>query len=285
MVDAMARQAGERGWELDLAILPETFAEVDGSPPADSAQALDGDTVRAVAERARRYRTHAVVPLRLRQGDRVHNSVVLLDRAGRVAGLYHKVFPVVFPDGTVEGGITPGSQFPVFDLDFGRVGVQICFDVCYDEGWTALAEGEAELVVFPSDSPAVTALAAQAFRHGYYIASATYRPPAVVLDPLGTRIAQAAADRQVAVVRVDLDYRILPSRFTWTRGPQVREKYGDRVDFGWHDAEGFCLLTSRDPALPLRRLLEVEQLETSRQFVARNREAQVAARGGPPGGP
>lgn len=87
MVDAMARQADERGWALDLAVLPETFAEVDGSPPADSAQALDGETVRAVAERARRYGTHAIVPLRLRQGDRLHNSVVLLDRAGRVAGL------------------------------------------------------------------------------------------------------------------------------------------------------------------------------------------------------
>ena len=104
------------------------------------------------------------------------------------------------------------------------------------------------------------------------------RAPAVVMNPLGREIARAAQDRDVAVVRVDLDYRLLPSRFIWTRGEAIKAKYGERVDFGWHDAEGYCLVTSSDPAVPIGRLVQEEELETLAEFLERNRQAQEAAR-------
>jgi hypothetical protein len=160
--------------------------------------------------------------------------------------------------------------------------MQVCFDVCYDEGWEALAVQGAELVLFPSAAPSVSALMSHAYRHAYYIVASTYRPPAIVVNPLGHEIAKAANDREVAVVRIDLDYRVLPSRFIWTRGNEIKKKYGDSVDFGWHDAEGFCLLTSSDPKLPIGRLVEMEDLETISEFLSRNRQAQMTARGGPP---
>ncbi|MEW6754588.1 MAG: carbon-nitrogen hydrolase family protein [Candidatus Latescibacterota bacterium] len=279
MVEEMVRQAGQQGWSLDLAVLPETFADVETVPAAQAAQALDGPIVRAMAAVARAHRAYVVAPLRLRLDGRVHNSAVLLDRAGEPLGVYHKARPVVLPDGTLEGGTTPGTCFPVFDLDFGHLGVQICFDVCYDEGWEALAAQEAELVVFPTAAPTVSALVGFGWRYGYYIVASALRPPSLIVDPLGCPVARAEADRQATVVRVDLDYRVLPSRFIWTRGPEVRQRYGERLDFGWHDAEGACLLTSRDPELPIGRLVEQEGLETMRQFLERNRQAQEEARG------
>jgi predicted amidohydrolase len=285
MLDAMARAASERGWGLDLTLLPETFAWAAGTSVRETAEPIDGPTVTAVAEKARAYGTYAAVPLYLRDGETIHNSVVLLDRSGEPVGAYHKAFPVVVPDGSLEGGTTPGSSFPVFELDFGRVGVQICFDVMYEDGWGALAAQEAELVLMPSaGGSTVSAIASHAYRHGYYVAAASYRAPAVIVNPLGREIARAPEDRDVAVVRVDLDYRLLPSRFIWTRGKEITAKYGDRVDFGWHDAEGYCMLTSRDPELPIGRLVQEEELETLREFLERNRQVQEAARGGPPGG-
>jgi predicted amidohydrolase len=277
MADEMARQARERGWKLDLALLPEAFAHADESASSDAAEPLDGRIVTALAAKARELGIYVAVPLYLREGSRTRNSVVLIGRDGTTVGVYHKARPVVLPDGTLEGGVTPGCEAPVFDLEFGRVGVQICFDACYDEGWNALASQGAELVLFPSASPCVSALVSHAYRGGYYIAGAISRPPAVVVDPVGREIARAAGDREATVVRVDLDYRILPSRFTWTRGKEIKDKYGERVDFGWHDAEGFCILTSRDPSLSVGRLIEMETLETLRDFCERNRAAQSAA--------
>jgi len=285
MVDKMAQKAHENGWELDLVVLPETFAHVDGSSSLETAETVNGDIVTALAEKARAYSAYAAVPLELREGEQVYNSVVLLDREGKPVGVYHKVFPVVFPDGSVEGGTTPGREFPVFDLDFGRVGVQICFDVCFDEGWKTLADQKVELILFPSAAPSVSALISHAYRNSYYIVASTYRPPAIIVNPLGREIARAPDNKEVAVVRIDLDYRVLPSRFLWTRGKEIKDKYGDSVDYGWHDAEGACLLTSRDPDIPIGRLVETENLETSREFYIRNLQAQTAARGGPPSVP
>jgi hypothetical protein len=88
----------------------------------------------------------------------------------------------------------------------------------------------------------------------------------------------------VAVVRVDLDYRILPSRFSWTRASEIKRKYGEGVDCGWHDPEGACLVTSRDPKLPVGRLVKSENLETYKEFKERNMRAVMEARGGPPSG-
>jgi predicted amidohydrolase len=282
MIDKIAQKADENGWSLDIVLLPEGFAGIDGSSSLEYAQTIDGRIITAMAEKAGKYNSYVAVPLWLQEGNEVYNSVVILDRKGKPVGVYHKVFPVVLPDGSLEGGVAPGYEFPVFDLDFGRIGVQICFDVCYDEGWDALAIQEAELVLFPSAAPSVSALISQAYRHGYYIVASTYRPPAIIVNPLGHKIAEAGIDREVVVVRIDLDYRILPSRFIWTMGDEIKKKYGDRIDFGWHDAEGFCLLTSCDPALPIGHLVEMENLETISQFLSRNRQAQTTARGCPP---
>ena len=58
---------------------------------------------------------------------------------------------------------------------------------------------------------------------------------------------------------------------------KIKKKYGDSVDFGWHDAEGFCLVTSSNPELPIGRLVEMENLETISDFLSRNRQAQIEA--------
>ena len=36
--------------------------------------------------------------------------------------------------------MTPGKEAPVFACDFGKLGIQICFDIEYDYGWKELAE-------------------------------------------------------------------------------------------------------------------------------------------------
>ncbi|MCK4283947.1 MAG: carbon-nitrogen hydrolase family protein [Candidatus Brocadiae bacterium] len=282
MVDEMARRAEEKGWSLDLVALPETFSRVERRP---GDEALDGRTVTAMAEKARAYHTYAAVPVRLRQGEKVYNSVVMLDREGGVVGMYHKVFPVAGPDGSLEGGVTPGDRFPVFDLDFGRVGAQICFDVFFEDGWQALDYQDAELVVFASATPAVMALRSHAYRHQYYIVSSIHEVPSVVVDPIGREVTRTSADREPIVARFDLDYRVVRWSSLQDYGKALAEKYGDRVSQDWHYEEHMCLLTSLDVDLPVREVMQREKLGTHRQDRDSNVPAQMAARGGPPAQP
>lgn len=48
----MARKADENGWTLDMVVLPESFAHVDGSSSLGNAEALDGKIVTALVEKA-----------------------------------------------------------------------------------------------------------------------------------------------------------------------------------------------------------------------------------------
>ena len=281
MIDTMAREAERQGWSPDIMVLPEHFALPEGSLPAQAGEDLDGRTIRAMAKKACALNTYIAVPMYVRERDAIYNSTVLLDRKGDPIGVYHKMFPVVLPDGSIERGITPGHTCPVFETDFGRVGLQICWDVVFEDGWKALAEQEAELVLFPSASPTVPLMISHAYRYGYYIASSVMRPPSVIVDPQGRIIAQSVQNKTCVVARADLDYRIVPSTFLWQRGDDVKKKYGDAIDWGWHDAEGSCLMTSQDPAMPIGRFLETEGIMTLNAWIAHNRCMQDKARGGP----
>jgi len=282
LIDRMAERAGEQGWDLDLAILPEcTFQFVD-ERVEEIAETLDGPFVSAIAGKARQLGAYATAPVQLRRDGRVYNSVVLLDRAGEPVGVYDKVFPVMMTDGSLEYGITPGRRFPVFELDFGRVGVQICWDVGFEEGWQALADQDVELVVFCTNPAVPTAIRGRAWRHGYYIAASTTHPPGLIVDPVGGVLAVTSADKQVLVERIDLDYRVLHSNCLWEWPESRRKEYEGRINVQW-DVDGHeYLVTSNDPDLPVRRFLEVEGLLTGRQRNGRNIELQLAARGGPP---
>ena len=62
-----------------------------------------------------------------------------------MVGIYRKLHPAVSDTtGSMEGGITPGKEAPVFDCDFGKLGIQICFDIYFDYGGRELARKGAD---------------------------------------------------------------------------------------------------------------------------------------------
>lgn len=279
MIDEMARQAEQKGWALDIAVLPEHSPQGIVENVAEAAEDTDGRTVTAMARKAREHHAYVAAPVHLARDGKVYNSMVMLDRTGAIIGVYDKAFPVTWTDGTLERGVTPGCRFPVFDLDFGRVGVQICWDIAFPEGWQALADQGAELVLYATDPVGLLGLRSHAWRHEYYIAASTHRPPAAVVEPTGHVIATTSADPQAQVVRVDLDYRVLNTNCLWEFPESRREEYAGRIRFDWREEEYLHLLTSVDPDLPVGRFLEQEGLVSGRQRRARNLELLDEARG------
>ena len=76
------------------------------------------------------------------------NTAVVYDRQGQELGQYHKIHPT---EGELNGGIWPGPiDPPVFEADFGKFGIQICFDVNWWEGWERLKQKGAQIVFWPS---------------------------------------------------------------------------------------------------------------------------------------
>ena len=77
----------------------------------------------------------------------------------------------------------------MFTCDFGKIGIQICMDLFFDEGWETLARKGAEIVAFPSQTPQTIRPRRLALQNGYFIVSSTWKNNASVFDPTGDLIA------------------------------------------------------------------------------------------------
>jgi hypothetical protein len=214
---------------------------------------------------------------------RYSNAAVLVDRKGRIAGIYRKVHPVA-PQGSsaLEGGITPGRFFPVFDCDFGRVGIQICFDMMYADGWQALADQGAEIIALPSADPDVVHPAAYAMQHEYYVVSATPRDNAAVIGPLGIIEARLAPEDAVLVHQIDLSYALLHWDAALDEGRALSRKFGDKVGFHYYGAADMGIFWSNDPTVPIGQMIRSLGLSETDAELERIRILQEKARGGPP---
>jgi predicted amidohydrolase len=285
LIDRMAEEAGgQYGAGPDLAVLPEVAVNggLEG-PAAEVSFPLEGAVLDLMGAAARKHHTYVVVPMYLAEGEACYNAGVLLDRTGQVAGIYRKVHVVqsLF-DGTLEGGCALGTSFPVFECDFGRVGIQICFDIFFDDGWEVLARRGAQLVAWTSQAPHTVEPRGRALRHGYHIISSTWRNNASVFDPVGQIIAQTTESPGITVVQLDVNSVVIPWQPGLDNGAAFTRRYGEGVGYRYTESEDRGLFWSNDPAVPIRQMIHELGLELIPDLLARNLQVQDAARGGPP---
>ena len=261
IVDRMSEESKKKyGRDLDLAVLPETAVtgEVAGNA-VDAAVPLEGPLKDAFSRKAREHHCYIVVPTYLleTQGTRISSNVgILIGRSGEVVGIYRKLHLAV-PAGSdsMEGGSTPGKEVPVFACDFGKLGIQICFDMEYDYGWDELARKGAELVAWPTQSPQTAQPAFRAMRHRYYVVSSTWRNNASIFEPTGRIAAQIKPPEQVLVEQIDLSYALVPWSKELKNGEALREKYGDKVGFHYYEDEDRGIFWSNDPSLTVGQMV------------------------------
>lgn len=287
-IDRMATEAATRyDSGLDLAVMPENAVTGETDlPPEQAAVPLEGKVLQAMGAAARKHHTYLVVPMTLEES-REHgiytNSSVLLDRRGEIVGNYRKVHLVSNEPGVpLEGGLTPGSEFPVFECDFGRIGIQVCYDMFFDDGWDELARKGAEVVAWPSGSPQTVRPCCRARHHRYYIVSSTWRNNASIFGPLGSIIAQTTTPSSVLVEQVDLSYVLMDWQPRLMEGAAFTERYGTAAGFRYSDTEDGGIFWSNDPNIPVMRMVRELGLELADEATERNRRLQDEVRGGPP---
>jgi predicted amidohydrolase len=287
LVGAMAAQAAVAypGKRLDLAILTEYFFTRPGDTAAQRAVRL-GEVRPRIAACATKYGCYVVAPMVLQEEDpplRYTNATVLMDRAGRVVGIYRKVHPASDDRGVLlEDGLTPGSTFPVFDCDFGRLGIEVCYDINYAEGWAALAKQGAEIVALPSETSETIRPSGYAQRHRYYIVSATPKGHAAFYSPLGL-IEDQATQEGVLVHEIDLSFEILGYQKDGGKG--LTRRFGDRLGFAYYTGEDSGVFWSNDPTTPIGKMIDAYGLHEMDEETEHTRVLQDKLRSGPPAAP
>jgi predicted amidohydrolase len=262
IVDGVAEQSRKQhGRGPDLVVLPEVIVNGQARDPMP----FEGRIEAAFAEAARRHRCYIVVSLFLLEKGRKFNAAVLVNRRGEVAGIYRKLhLAVVTGSDSMEEGATPGREVPVFECDFGKLGLQICFDMEFDYGWEELARQGAELVAWPTASPQTARPAARALRGGYYVVSSTPRHNAGVFEPTGRIAAQVKAPEHILVTELDLSYVLLPWSPQLRNGELLAEKYGDKVGFHYYEEEDIGIFWSNDAKTPIGQMIRSAGLPDAR---------------------
>jgi predicted amidohydrolase len=196
----LVEEAAAKG--ADVVCLPEGITIVgNGLTYAQAAEPVPGPTTDLLGALAKRLRVWIVAGIYERAGSRIHNTAVLVARDGSLAGRYRKMS---LPDEEIEGGITPGAETPVFDTDFGRVGLMICWDSSYPQVARALAARGAEVLFLPIWGGVESLVQARAVENQVYVVASGHDFRTGIFDRKGERIADARADPEVVLATVDL---------------------------------------------------------------------------------
>lgn len=276
MRDVLAVVEAECALGADLIVLPETWRGQNDH----TRETLAGPTLQELGQLADKYDTYIVSPIDRIDGDQRLNSAVLLDRNGKVAGIYDKVYPY-WSELDFAQPVTVAKDIPVFETDFGRLGVAICFDVNFPEVWQVLADSGAELVVWPSAYSAGTSLQAHALNHHYYIVSSTHLGDCQVFDITGEKILDERGEGiHVSRITLDLDRGIYHDNFNAQRRDSLLKDRGTEVELEKTlDREQWFILRAKKPGVSARKLADFYGLEELRDYISRSRREMDKHRG------
>ena len=253
----LAEMAASAQPSPDLIAFPE-FCTVLGMPGTTQdrlahAEPIPGPTTEMLSEIARRYKTYIVIPMPERDGEVLYNSAAFIGRDGEIVGVYRKYQPTI---GEMEAGIRPGEDVPVFDLDFGRVGAAICFDMKFYEVGQTMARKGARLCVFASMFVAGRRLWNWARDFGMYIVSSCTRRSYIVdmgggryLADTGTEIPEVANGTvpPIASAVINMDRCQFHFDYNAPKLKDVFAKYGQGVEVQmWRPEAHFTLASLMD---------------------------------------
>ena len=253
---------------IDLVCLPEAWTG------PDTLENLEGKTIREMSRLAKKHFCYIVCPIYRLEEDRLYNSVVLIDREGKIVCIYDKVYPY-WSEFDMTPPVVPGQKdVEVYETDFGKIGFAVCYDAKFPEIWQRLRDKGAELVIWPSAYSGGTELQAFALLHHYYIVTSTYTRDCLVYDITGKCLLDEKRISGINVSRftLDMDRRIFHYNFNEENRDRLLQERGNDImlEIDMPREEWFVLKAKR-PGVSVRRIAQQYGLEELRDYKDRSR--------------
>ncbi|WP_256761031.1 carbon-nitrogen hydrolase family protein [Cohnella sp. WQ 127256] len=196
----------------DIICLTETFYE--GSvelPLTDKCQSIPGLLTNEIGKKAVAYNCYVLFTMYEREKEHIYNTAVLIGRDGGIVGKYRKMHLPLYE---AESGVMPGSGHGIFDTDFGRIGVLICYDQEFPESSRILALLGAEVIFIPTIGEEMLQTRARARDNGLHVVVSGCDGPVSsrIIDPMGDIVGHVI-DEETGVYSADI--RLDEQRYTF----------------------------------------------------------------------
>lgn len=238
-IDQIAEATGNGA---DMVVLPELFNtgyHLDTvGPKMSEYAAMDEYTIEALSAAARKNHCYVIagMPMLHVLKGVPFNSAVFINRDGEIQGSFDKVHLWALE----RFYFRSGNSFPVFETEFGKVGIIICYDLGFPEAARTLALRGAELIVCPSawckEDMDIwhTNVGCRALENTCFLAAVNrfgregsdlYMPGhSMVCDPRGHRIAYVEEEAET-ILYADIDFdEVRKNRAT---SPYLRDRRPD----------------------------------------------------------
>jgi len=255
-------------FQPDLVLLPETFAAagLPASGISGTAQDPDGPVARMVSAQANEGHMCIVSGHLVREDGRLFNRAMVFDRRGQHAGSYSKMHPVGLE---ADAGVLPGTAPVTVDLDFGRIGLAICFDINWPSLWQELASAGVDLACWLSAYDGGFPLRSYAWQFHYPIVSSVLSYHARLYDITGEQVTLTSRWQRLGYVEINLDRDLFHTDNQMHKLIEIQARYGNAVRLKTFTEEHLFMLEAVDPHLTVKEIIEAFDLETYRRYIAR----------------
>jgi predicted amidohydrolase len=197
---------------------------------------------------------YTICPVFTSSGERIYNSAVVFDRTGKRIGQYNKIHETV---GYVNRGITCGPLFqPAIQTEFGPIGIQICYDINWEDGWKMLRDQGVKIIFWCSAFDGGKQLNMKALQNKCIVASGTNKNTSKVVDIDGKTIAATGIwEPNFYCGRLNMEKIFVPSWEYLKQCREIRKKYGRKVKLTIFHEEEWTIIESLSPDIFIKDIV------------------------------
>lgn len=196
------------------------------------------------------------------------NSTMMINRKGNIDGIYNKHHIV---HGERYGNdIYCGTDAPIIECDFGKVGCVICFDLNFDPIRHKYEELRPEMLIACSNYHGGIMQNYWAYSCRTYFVSAFGYGESTIVSPVGETVSRSSSYYSYFTRVINLDYQVVHLDYNTSKLLKLKEKYGNGVTI--HDPShlGAVLVTSEIEGISAMDMIKEFEIELLDDYFERS---------------
>ena len=260
-------------YKPDIVCLPEVFPfeYIETQLSLSQKVEISGKVQETFSEFSKQNNCYSICPVYTSASGKIYNSAVVFDRKGNHIGQYDKIHETVE---AIAAGVSCGALFqPVIKTEFGPIGIQICYDINWDDGWKMLNYQNARIIFWCSAFDGGQQLNMKALQNKCIVASSTNKNTSKICDIDGRTIAKTGIwDPNFYCGQVNLEKVFLPTYDYLSQFEEIKKKYRRKVTITTFHEEEWTIIESVSPDVFINDIVREFKLKS---HVDGLREAEI----------